>query len=325
MTTNRELQQALNAISRLQFEEAIVLLSQLLDRQPGNVHARWLLVQSLESTKQTDGAIEQLRLLLSHVKKELPAIDQVAEHMRRRRYPLDHVLRAYQKYLERQPRSANAAFNYAYNLAKEARFASAIVQYERALEIGIDSPEEVHLNIANIYMDHLHDHNKARAHLEKALARNPAYSSGYYNLGNLSEQEGDRNKARKYFEKCLQADPANESALARLADTQKFTEKDDPLLQRLGATAENSENSDVHLALGKAYEQLGEFGLAWQHFTNGNRLDERAMPAYNAEQTEVGFSRIMTQCSRSWLNQFEGSSAEPVFICGMFCTGSTLL
>ena len=77
MTTNPDLQQALNAIRRLQFDEAIALLSQIIDRQPGNVHARWLLVQCLESTKQTDGAIEQLRILLSHVKKELPAIDQV--------------------------------------------------------------------------------------------------------------------------------------------------------------------------------------------------------------------------------------------------------
>jgi len=325
MTTNSDLQRAMNAIRQLQFDEAIALLSKLLAGEPTNTRARWLLVQSLESNKDTNAAIEQLRLLLIHVKKDLPAIDQIAGHMRQRRYPLDNVLRAYQKYLKYQPESANAAFNYAYNLAKEGQFASAISQYERALEIGIDRPEEVHLNIANIYMDHLHEHNEASAQLEKALVRNPAYSGAYYNLGNLSEQEGDRRKARTYFEKCLQADPANESALARLADTQKFAEKDDPLLGRLSATAENSENSDVHLALGKAYEQLGEFGLAWQHFTKGNRLDERIMPAYNAKQTEVGFSRIMTQCSRSWLDQFEGSSAEPVFICGMFRTGSTLL
>jgi tetratricopeptide (TPR) repeat protein len=325
MTTNSDLQLAMNAIRRLQFEEAIALLSKLLASEPNNVRARWLLVQSLESKKDTIAAIEQLRLLLIHVRKDLPAIDQIAEHMRQRRYPLDHVLRAYQKYLGFQPKSANAAFNYAYNLAKEGQFASAISQYQRSLEIGINSPEEVHLNIANIYMNHLHNHTKARAALEKALDRNPDYSSAFYNLGNLSEQEGDRDKAREYFDKCLKADPANESALARLADTQKFTEDDDPLLQRLVTTAETSDNSDVHLALGKAYETLGEFEKAWPHFTKGNALDERAMPAYNPQQTEAEFDRIVTQCSHRWLKQFEGTSDEPVFICGMFRTGSTLL
>jgi tetratricopeptide (TPR) repeat protein len=325
MTIDPDLQRASNAIKGLQFEEADNLLSQLLARQPNNVQARWLAVQSLESQSKTDNALEQLRLLLIHVKKDLPAIDQIAGHMRGRQYPLDHVLRAYKKYLAYQPNSANAAFNYAYNLAKDAQFELAITMYERSLELGISSPEEVHLNIANIHMDHLHAHGAARVHLEKALALNPAYSSAFYNLGNLSEQEGDRAGARLNFQKCLQADPANESALARLADTQKFVEQDDPLLSRLVATAQNSINSDLHFAVGKAYEQLRDFEMAWHHFSTGNALDKQAMPAYNPEQAEADFKRIATQRDNEWLEQYEGQSREVVFICGMFRSGSTLL
>lgn len=325
MAINSELQQAATAIRRLQFEEANALLSRLLASQPGNLQARWLLVQSLESQKESDSALEQLRLLLVHVKKDLPAIDQIAGHMRQRQYPLDHVLRAYKKYLASQPNSANAAFNYAYNLSKTAQFEIAIKQYERALELGISAPEEVHLNIANICMDHLHAHDRARAQLEKALARNPNYSSAYYNLGNLSEQEGKREEARSNFEKCVQIDPANESALARLADTQKIERRDAPLLTRLVASARNSNNSDVHFALGKAYEQLGDFEMAWQHFSRGNALDERTMPPYEPADVEADFDRIATQCNREWLRQCEDSSSEPVFICGMFRSGSTLL
>lgn len=325
MTIDPDLQRASNAIRRLQFEEADNLLSQLLARQSNNVQARWLLVQSLESQSKTDNALEQLRLLLTHAKKDLPAIDQIAGHMRGRQYPLDHVLRAYKKYLAYQPKSTNAAFNYAYNLAKGAQFELAITLYERSLELGISSPEEVHLNIANIHMDHLHTHDAARVHLEKALALNPAYSSAFYNLGNLSEQEGDRAGARSNFEKCLDADPANESALARLADTQKFMEQDDPLLSRLVATAQNSSNSDLHFAVGKAHEQLRDFEMAWNHFSKGNALDKQAMPAYNPEQAKADFKRIATQCDSKWLEQYKGSSSERIFICGMFRSGSTLL
>jgi len=325
MTINPDLQQAMAATRKRQFEEAITLLSQLLVSQPNNVQARWLLVQNLENQEKTDSALDQLQLLLIHVKKNLPAIDQVASHMRQRQYPLNHVLRAYKKYLAYQPNSANAAFNYAYNLAKEAQFEAAIDMYERSLELGISTPEEVHLNIANIYMDHLHAHDKARVHLEKALALNPAYSSAFYNLGNLSEQEGNRDEASRNFEKCLQADPANEAALARLADTQKFVQQDDPLLARLVATAQNSDNSDVHVALGKAYEQLRNFKMAWQHFSKGNALDKRVWRTYSPEHTEADFKRIMAQCNSKWLKQYEGLSCEPVFICGMFRSGSTLL
>jgi len=325
MTKNPDLQRAMDATRRQECEEAITLLSQLLASQPDNVQARWLLVQNLESQKKTDSALDQLRLLMIHVKKDLLAIDQIANHMRQRQYPLSPVLQAYKKYLTYQPNSANAAFNYAYNLAKEAQFEAAINMYKRSLEHGISAPEEVHLNIANVYMDHLHAHDKARVHLEKALARNPAYSSAFFNLGNLSEQEGNRDEARRNFEKCLQADPANETALARLADTQKFVQRDDPILATLIATAQKSNNSDVHLALGKAYEQLRNFKMAWQHFSKGNELDKRALRAYSPERTEADFNRIMTQCNRKWLKQYEDLSSEPVFICGMFRSGSTLL
>jgi tetratricopeptide (TPR) repeat protein len=325
MTSHPDLQQAMNAIRRLQFDEAITLLSQLLARQPSNLPARWMLVQSLESQRETDSALEQLRQLLIHVRKDLAAIDQIAEHSRQRRYPLGHVLRAYKKYLVHQPDSAIATFNYAYNLAKDAQFEAAIKYYERALELEIDKPEEVHLNIANIYMDYLHSHDKAREHLEKALVKNPDYSSAYYNLGNLSEQEGNRAEASRNFEKSLQTDPDNESALARLADTHAFLQQDDPLLARLVASAQNSDNCDVQLALGKAYEQLGHFEMAWDHFSKGNSLDQKTMPPYKPEQTEADFNRIVAQCSRAWLKQYEGTSSDPVFICGMFRSGSTLL
>ena len=326
MATNPDLQQAMTAIRRLQFDEANTLLSRLLASQPNHVQARWLLIQSLESQKDTDRALEQLRLLLIHVKKDLPAIDRVAGHMRQRRYPLKHILRAYEKYLTRQPDSAIAAFNYAYNLARDAQFEAAIQKYDRALELGIDTPEEVHLNIANIHMDHLHAYDAARVHLEKALALNPAYSSAYYNLGNLAEQEGNREEASWNFRKSMETDPANEAALARLADTQKFVEQDDPILVSLVETAQHSKDSDVHLATGRAYEQLGDYDMAWEHFSNGNLLDKRVIPPYSKEHTESYFNGIMTQCDLDWCEQYnEGLSREPVFICGMFRSGSTLL
>ena len=94
MAVSPDLQQAIGAIRGQQFDEAVALLSQVLAKQPGNLQARWLLVQSLEGQGKAEDAIEQLRIFLIHARKDLPAIDQVAGHMRQRRYPLDHVLRS---------------------------------------------------------------------------------------------------------------------------------------------------------------------------------------------------------------------------------------
>jgi len=325
MATNPDLQQAMNAIRRKRFDEAVSLLSGILVNRPNDVQARWLLVQTLESQQKKESALSELRLLLVHVKKDLSAIDRIASHILQKRYPLKPVLQAYKKYQAYQPESENAAFNHAWYLGKDGQFEAAIGMYKRSLDLGISAQEEVHLNIANIYMDQLHNHKEARVHLLKALAKQPNYANAYFNLGNLSEQEGNREEAAGYFEQCLAIDPDNQTALARLADTHRFVEKDDPLLVRLELAAQKNTQSDLQFALGKAHEQLANYELAWQHFTTGNDKDKRAFPTYSQAHTERLFNQIKTQCSGDWYLKHMGVSEMPVFICGMFRTGSTLL
>ena len=266
-----------------------------------------------------------IQSLLRQAGNNLSAIDEIANYLHQRRLPLEPVLHAYKKYLVHQPGSATAAYNHAYYLSRDGQFEAAIDRYRHSLSLGIDAPEEVHLNIANIYMDHLKSSEKARTHLQQALSIKSDYASAYYNLGNLSEQEGDRIEARQCFERCLKFDPSNESALARLADASVFVSRDDPLLARLMMLAQKSGNSDVHFALGRAYEQLTEFDLAWSCFSKANQLDSLIFPAYQQALSEGVFQQIKSQCSGQWLKGYKGCSDESVFISGMFRTGSTLL
>lgn len=273
----------------------------------------------------TRGELDRFHSLLQTAGDNLSAIDRLAELMQQRSLPLEEALKAYARYLEKHPGSANGAFNYAWYLARDGQFESAVRMYRRALELGIVQPEEAHLNIANIYMERLQDNENARLEFDQALARNPRYLGAWHNLGNLAEQMGDRDKAAACFEKCLEIDPANESSLARLADTHKFEDSSDPLLARLRNATSSSSNPDLHYALGSALNQLADYDSAWVHFSRANTLDRAALPRYRKEQTEAEFSRIMLQCTREWLARYPGVSHEPVFICGMFRTGSTLL
>jgi LPS sulfotransferase NodH len=266
-----------------------------------------------------------IQSLFERAGNNLSTIDKIAGFLQHGRYPLEHALEAYKKYLAYKPDSAVAAFNYAYYLSKDGQFEVAVEMYRHSLKLGIGAPEEVHLNIANIHMDHLKNVEEAKSHLQQALAINPGYAGAYYNLGNLSEQQGDRAETARCFEQCLKLNPADDSALARLADAHVFVEEDDPLLTRLVVTAQNSKNSDVHFALGRAYEKLALFELAWQHFSKANQLDKLVLPAYRQEETEAVFRRIRSQCSDQWLSRLDGLSDKTVFICGMFRSGSTLL
>ena len=279
----------------------------------------------MKMSPQQKQELDRLHSLLLQNEKNLQAIDRSAAILYQKGFPLGRALSAYEKYLERLPASSNAAYNFAWYLTRDGQFEAAIQAYQRALELGISQPEEVHLNMANILMDHLGKNDEAREEFNKALAINPNYAGAYYNLGNLAEQTGDRQQAARYFQKCIDIDPVNQSALARLADTHKFREPDDPLLARLVKNASASNNSDLHFALGSAYNQLADFENAWSHFRRANDLERVDLPPYDRERTERLFSHVAELSNREWLEQFSGESHEPVFICGMFRTGSTLL
>lgn len=325
MTTNQKMQTAVAAIRQQQFSQAILLLNEVLTNVPTQLQARWLLLQAHEGVGQTEAAIEQLKQMLLQVSHDLAAIDQLAAHAMQRAYPLKPVLKAFSSYLTRQPHSTNGHFNYAWHLAKDGQFESAISHYQQALKFGISSPEEVHLNIANIYTDHLDNNKKAKTHLQQALSLNPRYSNAHFNLGNLAEQDGQRDHAKRLFETCLEIEPENQLALARLADAHSFTNASDPLLLRLQAAAPTSKDSDLHYALARAYEQLDKYELAWQHFSRANEMDALVFPAYDRKHTEAFFRQIESQCTAQWLSSYAGKSHETVFISGMFRTGSTLL
>lgn len=301
------------------------ILGGVLSGQPGNEKARWMMVQCLEQLRAFDQAQVHLGELLKRASRDLGKITQIALFARQRGYPLDGVIEAFRKYVERSPNSPVGVYNYAYYLGKDGQFEKSLGQYRRALDLGIKSPEEVHLNMANIYMDHLGDDQSARTQLEAALAANPNYVQAHFNLGNLAERRGDRAEAKARFEKCLALEPDHEYALARLGDAHEFSGRSDPMLARLAERASGSKNADLHFALGRAYDQLEAYDEAWQQFVRANDLDRESFPEYRQSRSEALVRRIIDRCDADWLSQFSGDSHDPVFLCGMFRSGSTLL
>lgn len=325
MAKTSELSTAIKAIQNQQFDDATTLLLRLIGQQPGNFQANWLLLQCWESQGDRSGVLDQLKKLLDLAADNLEAINQLANFAYRRSYSLDGVIQTYRNHLEKRPKSTSAVFNLAFYLAKDGQFQGAIENYRRAIKLGVSAPEEAELNIGNIYMDHLHDHKKAIKHFQQARSLNPRCVAVYHNLGNLAEQFGDRAKAARYFKKCLELEPENDLALARLADTHNFTQKDEPLLQRMVVAALTSSSVDLQFSLGRAFDQMADYEKAWQHFSHANALDAGNFPVYQQDAVAELFEKIQSSCDAAWLDRFADSSHRPVFICGLFRTGSTLL
>jgi len=277
-----------------------------------------------------DLAIDALQRIAKRSPKPLDALDELS------RYCLQHgriepVLAAWDRFFKLHDDSAAGHFNFAWYIARFGRVNLALGHYERALALGIERPEEVHLNMARLHSEMLQKDAEAQRHLERALELNSAYIPAMINLGNLAEQSGDVSQARAWFERALQVDAQHPTALARLADTMNFSLSDESsdaanLLARLQTAAGDNDDPDLAFALGRAEEQRGEYASAWSHYLRGNERDRSSAPPYQATAIEQGVDRLLAICTPAWVaaRQTE-QAATPIFICGMFRSGSTLL
>ena len=91
----------------------------------------------------------------------------------RRAGRVEEAIAAYEAVLNREPDLADSWYNLGW-LQRQARlYEAALNSYAEALKRGVRDPQEVHLNRAVIFSDHLFRPEQALAELEAALELQP--------------------------------------------------------------------------------------------------------------------------------------------------------
>ena len=119
---------------------------------------------------------------------------------------------------------------------------------------------------------------------------------------------------------------------ANLADLQKFTREDPNFqaMERIFAEAPDPDSDrfmPLHFAIGKAYDDIGDYKKAIEHFKKGADI-KRGKLTYDEPQTLGFFDSIREVFDEALMKNppYQGKSTEvPVFIVGMPRSGSTLV
>lgn len=249
----------------------------------------------------------------------------------------DEAIDAYRRLLAEHPERPDAWYNLGVLLRSAGRFGAALEAYGRALEEGARDPWQVHLNRAAIYADHLRRDDAAEAELRAALTRHPNYFPAWLNLGNLHEERGRGDEAATCYERILSSDGVESGlryeALARLAQLRPPKGPADPLLGNLrgaaaGADCQGLVGANICFALGRACDAVGSFDEAFSAFVAANRIARGLGPPYDRHSAERRFSEVAAVFGAVMQSREpEGRPAdelEPIFICGMYRSGSTL-
>ncbi|HLZ83660.1 MAG TPA: sulfotransferase [Caulobacteraceae bacterium] len=172
---------------------------------------------------------------------------------------------------------------------------------------------------------------EAEVEVRRVLLADPRSSDGYWLLGRTLAEGGRFAEARAALEQAVSLNPRQGGAYFDLTNSYTLTEADRPLIaQMLAASrsvAETDQRIRVHFALGKAFDDLKDYGSAMQHFATANRL-KKAMCKLDREALAGRIDGAIERFTPAYLashSEDGDNSRLPVLVLGMPRTGSTLV
>ena len=224
----------------------------------------------------------------------------------------------------------DAIINLANSYALEEEYATAEHHYRRVYETG-DSDPKLMTNLGSALV------NQGKADeciniLEKVLKTNPSLGMAHYILARAHIMKGNTTRARDLLNKILEKNRFLGSVQRTRAACIKFTRQSPELQEMESIVKEISRDSDnymhIHFALGKAYEDIGNYDKAFEQIKIANTTLRKNL-SYDWDQDKKKFSansRLFNQSYFSRLkNKVKGSQQRIIFIVGLPRCGSTLI
>jgi tetratricopeptide (TPR) repeat protein len=173
---------------------------------------------------------------------------------------------------------------------------------------------------------------EAEQALRETLVADPRNAMAYDLLGNVLSEFGRFDEARACFERAITIAPMLAGSYYDLVRCRPVTSDDDGLLQRMQAALatpglEAGQRQRLHLAIGKAAEDVGDYGLAMQHFDAADAV-RRGSASFDSAAFSIEIDRLIARCTPEWIaraRELGSRDATPVLIIGMPRSGTTLV
>jgi Flp pilus assembly protein TadD len=172
---------------------------------------------------------------------------------------------------------------------------------------------------------------EAEDQLRRLIAREPANSETHRLLGNLLAEEGRFDEAATSIERSIALAPRQVSGYDVLVLSRRLTEADRPLVARMLARLEAGDLTELdrmrlNFAVGKALDDLGDYGGAMRHFDAANQVRHglsRLPRSLFAQRIDWLIGRFTGEFFAA--NRAIGRDDEiPVLVLGMPRSGTTL-
>ena len=207
---------------------------------------------------------------------------------------LDKAKKSFKNILNMEPRNGLIWAEYGTVLTKLANYEESKNAYLKALNFKSDSPR-VHLSLGHVYKTMGEIENSIDSY-KNSIIQNKLSGEAYWSLANLKTYSFSENEI-KVMEETLKEDMSD------------------------------IERSQIHFALGKAYEVKKDFDNSFNNYFKGNEV-KKGLIKYSSDDTTDNTKRILDFFNLETIRDFSKSSTvdqDPIFILGMPRSGSTLV
>lgn len=276
------------------YQEAEEIYRDILRQDPRNVSALRLLgLVAMKVEHHRDAVV-----LLEQTVKLAPDFRAAwldLGHAQTELYELDAAEKSMRRAIDLDPTQPSGHIGLANALARSSRTVEAVAAYEEAVRLRPNQPG-AYLGLGNT-LKTIGRQRDAIAAYRKGIELAPSYAELYWSLSNLK--------------------------------TFRFEEHEVEAMQQALASGPENDGATVHycFALGKHFDDIGDFDRAFQYYTRGNSL-RRTEEYYDPVHTEMINERIREVFTRDFIEANSGggfADLRPIFIVGLPRSGSTLL
>ena len=228
-----------------------------------------------------------------------------------------------------EPDNMRARMDYVRALRKRQKFQQALQQAKYLLDKAPKNPQ--FQSIFAIESMQNGNYEDALNAFDKVLTQIPRDPTTLTSKGHLYKTRGDYDSSVSSYHAALDSQPQYGEAYYSLANLKVYPFSDGEietmLVQESDENLSHIDRTYFSFALGKAYEDRGDFDTSFNYYERGNRL-KKSQSRYDALQISADLQAQSDVCTAEFFSNRPGvghHAADPIFIVGLPRAGSTLL
>lgn len=192
-----------------------------------------------------------------------------------------------------------------------------------------DERSSAHALLAHYYFN-IQRYPQSMEHCEQALQYNENNLDAINLLTRHYLSLGDKENTERYLEKAFKLNKGSAAAWVNQSMLKKYKDKSDSDIQTMEKILENATDQEeirsLHFALGKIYDDVGNYEKAIDHFFKGNEMAGNRFSSWKYDSLA---NKSIDFYNSSFLNSKQHKPADsdfhPIFIVGMPRSGTSLV